>query len=70
MTKKQSFKIALCTLAVTALGFGIFFGIRYVIKIKNTAVIATQQFQMVSKFLTQNFPDQVKAFDEANKVSK
>lgn len=60
-------KLALINLAIVAFIIGAYFGVRYIIKIRNTAIFAGQQTEVISKFLTTTFPEQVKAFDEANK---
>lgn len=63
---KTGFKIVL-TLAIFT---GIFFGVRWLIRVRNTAVAALQLQQVTVKFLTSTFPKEVEAFEAANTPAK
>ncbi len=67
---KKQIKIVLQVLIVLTLVTGAYLGIRYIIKIKNTAVVALNRVNVLTTFITTSFPDQVKAFEEAQKTDK
>lgn len=64
---KKYIKIILITLLLLGLATGIFFYIRYELKVYNTLIYVSQKDQIISDFLSKNFPDQVKAYDESLK---
>jgi len=73
MTKRTFIKIVVLVLITIIAAVGIFFCVRSIIKrnkqiqeITAATQFAVNQSVYISKFLTQYYPDQVKAFDQAN----
>lgn len=58
-------KIITISLIILAVLTGVFFYVRYQIKLYKTVMYTAQKELIIENFLTVNFPDQVKTFNES-----
>jgi len=65
MTKNKMFKVAGIMTIVILLTWGIYVAVREYREMRNQITLSLQLNNLVSKFLLQNFPEQVASFDAA-----